>query len=803
MKRLSFVAVAFALLVVSAQPVSAAPILGSINTTDSDFSNASEKQDFVVDGTGSAASIKSTGLIDDFSDGDKISTAGHGWSDWIGDLDKFDANGRLTATSSNSYINVDGPGTTSPISLRMNFILNSAGDLGKVTIEDGTDQEVVRVQATSQGSSAELSINGNVVDTKTGIASNTWDITIVPDFDNNEAELIVDGTSQGSFGFLSGRSASEFSDLNFAVTNDDQINSIDLADLYVGAQPSEVSGPVWEGAYIGNPHSGNAVQGSTYIETLSDATVTLRWQGSDGGPWTTVDTEAGVTSTGWHNVSLSGQYAEYRLKVTAEKSSRTGEVSIGSESILVESSDPTFDSANATPNNNNDVASNDPTLSIPVDDPDFQNDASDEVTVEFFVDGNSVGTDTLTSAGTASVSTGDVSGGNHSWYAVATDSVGGSDTSDEFTFLSPLTLYIHDGNDQNYPLLNQDVNITAFGTSEDSDYVNQTTVSNGEFVMGDVPNEQIKFVLNSSGRASRSIIINDPYGEAIRRTVLYNATGAGTYDQCFSLDSAGAGFAPDRSWVTLRVYINDSWRDAAGGYFGAVNIQCMTVQDESEYRLVVSDGDDRRSLGGYVADKSYESTTLPLLVEGTQFSFDRGTDFSWEVSSAINESDHGNVTFKFDSGDAEVSDLNLVVREEGNSTPIFDESQNGEVTSSVWLVELGPNQTDEELIVEWNARRGASAGDPGEEIGATEKIRVGYSDGGIGFDPKWSGAAAGFVLILVGGMFGAAHAEIGAILVPVIGSILTLSGFISIGGLAISLALALGVLGYVAAASGG
>jgi hypothetical protein len=71
------------------------------------------------------------------------------------------------------------------------------------------------------------------------------------------------------------------------------------------------------------------------------------------------------------------------------------------------------------------------TLEVDVDDPDFP---EDQASVEFFVDGNSVGTDTLNNSGTASTTVSGLAEGDHSWYAEVTDAFGNSTTSKTATF---------------------------------------------------------------------------------------------------------------------------------------------------------------------------------------------------------------------------------------------------------------------------------------------------------------------------------------------------------------------------------
>jgi len=77
-----------------------------------------------------------------------------------------------------------------------------------------------------------------------------------------------------------------------------------------------------------------------------------------------------------------------------------------------------------------------PTLSVDVDDSSFPKLGSDEITVEFFntTDNSSFGTDTLTSAGTATTAITLTSNGQKSYFVTATDQYGASTTSNTQTF---------------------------------------------------------------------------------------------------------------------------------------------------------------------------------------------------------------------------------------------------------------------------------------------------------------------------------------------------------------------------------
>jgi hypothetical protein len=131
----------------------------------------------------------------------------------------------------------------------------------------------------------------------------------------------------------------------------------------------------------------------------------------------TVDADLGPLADGDHDWYIE---TEDKYGYTETTSTRT---------ITVQHNDPVLTSASPSGT----VEYEDQALSVDVDDGDFTKDG-DSVTVDFTLDGNHVGSETLTSAGTASVNVGPLEDGTYSWSASAEDEYGRTDSaSDSFT----------------------------------------------------------------------------------------------------------------------------------------------------------------------------------------------------------------------------------------------------------------------------------------------------------------------------------------------------------------------------------
>jgi len=94
---------------------------------------------------------------------------------------------------------------------------------------------------------------------------------------------------------------------------------------------------------------------------------------------------------------------------------------------------PAVDNANASPQGDPTFHNQSNQLSIPISDKDFAYQG-DTLTVNWYVDGSQRNTTTLNSNGTATVSTGGLADGSHTWHVVVADSYGNSVTSQTFTY---------------------------------------------------------------------------------------------------------------------------------------------------------------------------------------------------------------------------------------------------------------------------------------------------------------------------------------------------------------------------------
>ncbi|KZN25604.1 hypothetical protein A4G99_03800 [Haladaptatus sp. R4] len=327
----------------------------------------------------------------------------------------------------------------------------------------------------------------------------------------------------------------------------------------------------------------------------------------------------------------------------------------------------------------------------------------------------------------------------------------------------------------------------------------ETTVTNGTVALSQFPEESIYLRLNTTGYRARQLMLVNPFATSNRYTVLYPENSSSTFNQCFSLDNQGAGFAPDRSWLLVRAHFDGDWRTVAGGYFGPTNRLCVDLQDQTEYRLVVQDNDDRRSLGGYVAEQAFGNQVIPLPVKGFQLSLDRGDTYRWEASASKTDSG-GQIIFKFDSRETTAKNLDVRVYEQGNESNQLDAaSVPGTIDQNSMSFNLTEDQTATRWVVAWNATVDG-APEHGQSIVSAELGGAGVD---LGLSDEMQNVAIGGSVILVGGLFGAVSAPIGAVVLAGYGGLLFLLGLLDISSVALFAALGIAAVGFAASHFGG
>jgi hypothetical protein len=317
---------------------------------------------------------------------------------------------------------------------------------------------------------------------------------------------------------------------------------------------------------------------------------------------------------------------------------------------------PSLDNSSASPDGTT-VTSGSVSLSIPVNDPEL--DDGDSVTVDVTLNGQQVGSKTITSNQTVSFSAKPQDGSN-SWSVTATDAAGNSVTSQTFSFTGEFAaprgsdpspagkITSYDGavklavNDSDFALAAGDT-VTVEAANATGGTIGSTTISS---------NQSVSFSYAAkAGPNDITWTLTDSYGEAATVNQRFstpaeirveNASAPGTLITGSSNTITVSFF--DESDTVFRRTTTD----------GTVNLSGLPAAPEQGYQVNVEDGTDFNSRQ-VVVDSLFEQQTVFLLPAGAdtatvEFILDDKTgQFDPETTTLILErpiNASGNTTFK-------------------------------------------------------------------------------------------------------------------------------------------------------------
>lgn len=400
-------------------------------------------------------------------------------------------------------------------------------------------------------------------------------------------------------------------------------------------------------------------------------------------------------------------------------------------------------------------------LEVNVSDPDFPGDS---VNVEFFLDGNSVGTDTVTSSGTASTSISPPMAGEHTWYVEATDDAGATTTLDTQTFRVPDTLYIRNESAPNTLVDNVDVTITWYGES----VVEERTSNDGTINMTGLPPEDFYVSIEADGYNDRTVYIDTLYQQREIFLLPENVTSVETR---FVLNDVTGQFDESARLVVeraLNVSGSNQYRRIAADQFGTEGVQ-TTLEQGVRYRLtVVAEDGTTQDLGPYRATTSETVTVVP---GSPAVELDTGAD-GWVSAATI---DNDTIVARYLDDLNRTDSVTLTVYERGNESnvllaPTTYTSANDISTA----ISLTANQTDKEWVVSFEVTRDGETFTT-THIVANQRTSTGFN----GLDGKWSSAIAIFILVLFAGAFSVVNRAAGAIMTGLMGGLLWWFGWLS------------------------
>lgn len=543
----------------------------------------------------------------------------------------------------------------------------------------------------------------------------------------------------------------------------------------------------------------DSVSGFVNLTTVTNSTVTVTFEGWTGSAWTTLNQTAGITTAG--NVTYTWAQSDttkVRVNVTAERTggSETGEVVMEDEGVTFENDAPLSLDGTASPTGG--LASSAQTLSVDVNDPTFGLSQGDTVTVNFSVDGTSIGTDTLTSNGTATQSH-TFSGGDHTWSVSLNDSYGGVNSSSTFSVSAPNNLTIREEPAPHPTITGCQAMVTFYEDEQDDPVIINVTDSDSD---GSVSLEGLPIdtafvaVLRCSGYYNRSVIIDSIFDQ---QTAFLIPTNETTVENRFTLTDFTGRFPPDETEIVIERAINSSvytggnqnnfsWVNVAGDDVAADGAFTTRLIEGTRYRIRVQNTDgDQRVLGAYTPAAT---GTIDLTVGAVDITYTAEDDnIGWSFNQT--ESDGSEfLQFTYSDPTDATTAVDVLIYERGNESNViedttFSSGPYGNLTLTKNLTALG--EENKNWAVEFNATR------DGEYLTGT-----GFSNPDVTvqlpqLDQDWRHIIAVLVLVIVGGAFSQANVDVGAVVVSGVAGIFYMTGFLEgvTSGAAIAVAIGL------------
>jgi len=529
--------------------------------------------------------------------------------------------------------------------------------------------------------------------------------------------------------------------------NRTELSSVDATSSTITVDPDdksavEISGGVtaisWEDAALDNRNQITYSANSAGTITATDLASNTEWTAATPGGELI---DSGTTSaSGQANIDVDSADNE--------------------ELILFINDAPDVDNTSASPTG--ELSQQMVDLSIDAADAQFGSAQGDELTTTFYVDGESVGSDTLSSNGTASVSYTSDTGGSKSWYVVVNDSYGASTTSDTFEFSSPASITFRQEENPDQLVDNATVQVTAYYSGE----VQRRTVTDGKLNLTDFPvDEPIIVRSNASGYYTRTVVLESIYDQS--NVYLLNSSQP-TYTSRFELQDLTGEYPESETILVIErdLKLNGStgWRAIVGDNFGVNGVSASLVQDE-RYRLRIKNLETGRTsvIGAYTA---IQSETVTVSTGSASIDLpETDTAYSWAVTQ--NDSSD-TIKFRYLDEENSTQEVKLTIHERFNkSNVLVDNVSFTDANEISYQRQLTTNESNTTWMAEVYIDRG----------GEVMHFRAPTSGGQqrllpVDLDQVWVSAIGVFIVLISSLAFSQLNLGVGAISTALTGGIL-------------------------------
>ena len=408
------------------------------------------------------------------------------------------------------------------------------------------------------------------------------------------------------------------------------------------------------------------------------------------------------------------------------------------------------------------------TLSIDVSDNDFPND---EVTVDFYLDGSHVGSDTVTSDGTASTSISSPDLGEHTVRAEVEDQYGNTNTR-EWTFGTPNNLTIRNASAPYSVIDDRTVDVTFY---QGDTIIERSTTDGNVSLEGLDTSQQIVAEAEASGYNDSYIVIDD----ITQQSTLYMRNDSlDSVTVRFVLnDQTGGVFSENEATLYIQKPINRTgtteWKTIHADEFGVEGVT-TGLEKGQRYRLIVKNNQgDQRMLGSYTADVSETRELTVGAIDGELGEDD--PDYLID-GNYLNETSGRYVQFKFNDSDKDTDSVVVKIHERGNESNVLMENTTfGGPLGSIGLSEPIPEaQNDTDWVIKAWVDRGGNVTAHTIPVGPQRPVLDGM--------PWWLKVIISIGSIwIVAGLFSQLNGDVGALVVAGLGAMFWFVDFLPDG----------------------
>ena len=416
-------------------------------------------------------------------------------------------------------------------------------------------------------------------------------------------------------------------------------------------------------------------------------------------------------------------------------------VSGGASLTLTESTAPTL--SNPSPTGGETVQDGD--LAVNVSDPDFD-DSDDVVQLEWYVDGSLDGTTSVSSSGRTTFASSASTGGNHSWYVVATDDSGRSDrspSSGSHSFQLPDVFEIRNETAPKELVRGSSIEVKVRFYQRESNNVFQRTTTDGTVSFQGLPIDE-EFVVSVSADGFRD---RRTYVESLttQQEVYLLPDSVPSVFNRFVLEDLSGNYQSSRTRLEIKRALDTTedpdtleYQTVSGDYFGATNEHKAVLAQDRRYRLEISNRDgDRRIIGSYQARDEANPKVIKIdevVVDPPQGRSFYGTAYTTDPNKS---DDTELVRFTYADPSGETDELRYRIESENGSTVLVDTMVDdvGEQYTFSEQIEKGENYR-----INWSAERN------GETVGPKSYIIGSKGQTPLPIDQIWLNR---FVLVLL------------------------------------------------------